>query len=90
MTQSNNDKDPLHGVTLQMILRDVVDLYGYKELATMTRIKSFQQENSPLLKPILKFLRKTPWAREKIEFIYTRDIKKIETMKEMKALKAKK
>ena len=67
-----------------MILRDVIDLYGYKELANMTKIKSFEQKESPILKPILKFLRKTPWAREKVEQIYVRDLKKIAAMKEKK------
>ena len=78
-----NQKDLLHGIKLEMILRDVIDLYGYKELATMTKIRCFEQEDKPkpIMKPILKFLRKTPWAREKIESIYLRDLEKISVMK---------
>lgn len=79
--KKSNDKS--HGITLSMILRDVVDLYGYKELARMTKIKSFEQEN-PTLKPILKFLRKTPWAREKVEYLFTNNTAKIAAMKAKK------
>lgn len=64
-----------------MILRDVIDLHGYKELLSMTKIRAFEQEAKPIMKPILKFLRKTPWAREKIENIYLRDLEKIALMK---------
>lgn len=81
MVNQTNSNDPLHGITLQEILRDVIDLYGYKELFIMTKIRSFDQEDKPILKPILKFLRKTPWAREKIQSIYLRDFKKIAAMK---------
>ena len=83
MLKSNKSKDPLHGITLQMMLRDVIDLYGYKELNVMTGIKKFDQEGKTFIKPILKFLRKTPWAREKIEYIYRRDLSKIMKMKEI-------
>jgi uncharacterized protein (DUF2132 family) len=78
-----NTNDKQHGLTLSMILRDVVDLYGYKELARITKIKSFEQEN-PTLKPILKFLRKTPWAREKVELLFKNNTSKIEAMKAKK------
>lgn len=88
MSESKNSNDPLHGTTLQMILRDVIDLYGYKELLSMTKIRAFDQEAKPILKPILKFLRKTPWAREKIEFIYVRDLQKIADMKAKKETKS--
>ncbi len=78
---SRTSKDPMHGITLEMLLRDVIDLYGYKELAKMTKIRAFEQQDKPIMKPILKFLRKTPWARGKIEVIYLRDLKKIVAMK---------
>jgi uncharacterized protein (DUF2132 family) len=78
---SSQSKDPLHGITLAMILRDVIDLYGYKELGSMTNIRAFEQKDKAIMKPILKFLRKTPWARKKIEDIYLRDLKKITSMK---------
>ena len=81
MSDSENSNDPLHGIKLEMILRDVIDLYGYKELLSMTKIRCFDQESKPIMKPILKFLRKTPWAREKIEAIYIRDLSKIAAMK---------
>jgi uncharacterized protein (DUF2132 family) len=80
---SKNENDKQHGITLAMILRDVVDLFGYKELARMTKIKSFEQDN-PTLKPILKFLRKTPWAREKVEHLFNNNTTKIESMKARK------
>jgi uncharacterized protein (DUF2132 family) len=81
VTDSSNSRDLLHGITLEMLLRDVIDLHGYKELFAMTKIRAFEQEAKPIMKPILKFLRKTPWAREKIENIYLRDLEKIALMK---------
>ncbi len=81
MSDSDNSRDLLHGITLEMILRDIIDLHGYKELLSMTKIRAFEQEAKPIMKPILKFLRKTPWAREKIENLYLRDLEKIALMK---------
>ena len=61
-------KDPLHGKTLQMILVDLVELYGWEELYRDVKINCFI--NMPSIKSSLKFLRKTPWARKKVEDLY--------------------
>ncbi|MCU7916312.1 MAG: VF530 family protein [Candidatus Thiodiazotropha sp. (ex Gloverina cf. vestifex)] len=63
--QPNN---PLHGVTLEMILNHLVDHYGWDELGQIIKIKCFTHQ--PSIKSSLKFLRKTPWAREKVEALY--------------------
>ena len=66
-SQANN---PLHGVTLEMILTRLVAHYGWQELGAMINIKCFNQD--PSIKSSLKFLRRTPWAREKVERLYLR------------------
>jgi len=63
-------KNPLHGVTLEMILTDLVEHYGWEQLGQTINIKCFTHE--PGIKSSLKFLRKTPWAREKVEGLYLR------------------
>ena len=63
-------KNPLHGVTLEMILTDLVERCGWEELGRAINIKCFNHE--PGIKSSLKFLRKTPWAREKVESLYLR------------------
>jgi uncharacterized protein (DUF2132 family) len=65
MQQPNN---PLHGVTLERILLRLVDHYGWDELGQRINIRCFQSD--PSIKSSLKFLRKTPWAREKVEALY--------------------
>lgn len=60
MTRSSN-QDPLHGVTLEMLLTRLVEKYGWEELASRIDIKCFT--NDPSIASSLKFLRKTPWAR---------------------------
>ena len=67
MPQANN---PLHGITLEMILTQLVDYYGWERLGRMIAINCFT--NSPSIKSSLKFLRKTPWARKKVETLYLR------------------
>ena len=64
--QQNND--PLHGVTLEQILNRLVDHYGWEDLGIYIDINSFN--NNPSVKSSLKFLRKTPWARKKVEKLY--------------------
>jgi uncharacterized protein (DUF2132 family) len=64
-TQANN---PLHGITLEGILTELVEHYGWSEMGRMIDIKCFNQE--PSIKSSLKFLRKTPWARTKVEELY--------------------
>jgi len=61
-------RDPLHGVTLEMILNQLVQQYGWVELGKRIPIRCFTHE--PSLKSSLKFLRRTPWARKKVEELY--------------------
>ena len=63
--QSNN---PLHGVTLETVVVKLVEYYGWDELANKININCFK--NDPSVKSSLKFLRKTPWAREQVEHLF--------------------
>ena len=65
---NDQTKNPLHGITLENILNQLVDFYGWEKLGRHINIKCFQ--NDPSIKSSLKFLRKTPWAREKVEGFY--------------------
>lgn len=65
--------DPLHGKTLEAILNHLVEKYGWEELGQRIRIKSFT--DNPSIKSSLTFLRKTPWARTKVEELYIRSLK---------------
>ena len=67
MSESKN-KDPLHGVTLEAILIKLVDFYGWEQLGNMITINCFI--SNPSIKSSLKFLRRTPWARKKVEELY--------------------
>ena len=69
--QPNN---PLHGITLEMILTRLVEQYGWEGLGQRIDIKCFKID--PSLKSSLKFLRKTPWAREKVESLYLHTVKR--------------
>lgn len=60
--------DPLHGVTLEMILRHLVETIGWKEMGARIPIRCFNEHPSVISS--LKFLRKTPWARRKVEDLY--------------------
>ena len=60
--------DPLHGITLQKILEELVEYYGWDELGMEIHINCFN--NDPSIESSLKFLRKTPWARKKVELLY--------------------
>jgi len=60
--------DPLHGVTLEMIVTRLVDYYGWDELGKRINIRCFNYD--PSIKSSLKFLRKTPWARKQVEDLY--------------------
>lgn len=70
-----NPKNPLHGITLQIILEDLIQFYGFDTLGELIKIKCFT--DNPSLKSSLTFLRKTPWAREKVEELYLKTIPKI-------------
>jgi uncharacterized protein (DUF2132 family) len=61
---------PLHGVTLKMIVTRLVEKYGWEELGQKININCFTKD--PSISSSLKFLRKTPWAREKVESLYLR------------------
>jgi uncharacterized protein (DUF2132 family) len=63
--QPNN---PLHGITLEMILTNLVEHYGWEELGKRIPIHCFI--DNPSIKSSLKFLRRTPWARKKVETLY--------------------
>jgi uncharacterized protein (DUF2132 family) len=65
-------KNPLHGVTLEMVLTRLVERHGWEELGRIVNIRCFTHE--PSIKSSLKFLRKTPWAREKVEALYLRGL----------------
>ncbi|MCX5782555.1 MAG: VF530 family protein [Elusimicrobia bacterium] len=67
---SHKSKDPLHSVTLEMILQRLVEHYGWEKLGRDVRIRCFNFE--PSIKSSLTFLRKTPWARKKVEDLYIR------------------
>lgn len=64
-TKSN---DPLHGITLEMIVTRLVEHYGWEELGKRIPIRCFT--NNPSIKSSLTFLRRTPWARKKVEDLY--------------------
>ena len=60
--------DPLHGKTLEMIIKHLVEMYGWEELAKLIPINCFK--SNPSINSSLKFLRKTAWARKKVEELY--------------------
>lgn len=61
-------KDPLHGMTLEKILEALVEKFGWEELGTIITIRCFTYD--PSIKSSLAFLRKTPWARKKVEDLF--------------------
>lgn len=65
---NSHPNDPLHGYTLEIIVTRLVEEYGWDELAERIRIRCFA--NDPSIKSTLKFLRKTPWARNKVEKLF--------------------
>ena len=73
--QSNTSKNPLHGITLQRILETLVEFYGFNTLGELIKIKCFT--DNPSIKSSLTFLRKTDWARKKVEELYVRTLPKL-------------
>ncbi|MEP6990931.1 MAG: VF530 family protein [bacterium] len=65
--------DPLHGVTLQKMLEHLVATYGWDGLARSIDLRCFT--NDPSIKSSLTFLRRTPWARTKVEALYLRSLR---------------
>ena len=65
---NQNPNNPLHGIKLEMIIEKLVEHYGWDELGHRINIRCFNSD--PSVKSSLKFLRKTAWAREKVENLY--------------------
>ena len=72
-SQINN---PLHGITLQQILEKLIDFYGFDTLSELIKIKCFT--DNPSIKSSLTFLRKTDWARKKVEDLFIKTLPKFE------------
>lgn len=68
MTITDQPNNPLHGITLQSIVTALVAYYGWEGLAERIPVRCFS--NDPSISSSLKFLRKTPWARDKVEALY--------------------
>ena len=65
-------KDPLHGITLEAILNELVARLGWEEMGRKVEIRCFTHD--PSVKSSLVFLRRTPWARAKVEQLYVQEI----------------
>jgi uncharacterized protein (DUF2132 family) len=74
MHPSGQSNDPLHGLTLEKIVTHLVESYGWEELAQHIKINCFI--SNPSIQSSLKFLRKTPWARTKVELFYKYSLRK--------------
>lgn len=73
--ENNHPNNPLHGITLQKMLEQLVDFYGFDALGELIKIKCFN--DNPSIKSSLTFLRKTDWARKKVEDLYIRTLPKL-------------
>ncbi|HMH20811.1 MAG TPA: VF530 family protein [Puia sp.] len=74
MQSKNPSNDPLHGITLETIINQLVASYGWEQLGENIRINCFT--SNPSVQSSLKFLRKTPWARTKVEDFYKYALRK--------------
>ncbi len=72
MNNVNQPNNPLHGKTLEMILNHLVNHYGWEEMGRRITIRCFM--DNPSVSSSLKFLRKTPWARKKVEKLYMESV----------------
>jgi uncharacterized protein (DUF2132 family) len=70
MSEGERKQDPLHGITLETLLTELVEQYGWESLAQQIPINCFSK--NPSIASSLKFLRRTPWARAKVEALYLR------------------
>ena len=70
-------KNPLHGITLEMMLTRLVEFYGWEKLSSYVDIRCFKYD--PSVGSSLHFLRRTPWARKKVEELYISSRKKFES-----------
>jgi uncharacterized protein (DUF2132 family) len=73
MTPQSHPNDPLHGVTLERVLRAVVARHGWREMAERIPVRCFMFD--PTISSSLVFLRKTPWARKRLEDWYVADLR---------------
>ena len=73
--ENKSSKDPLHGITLQKIVEQLVQYYGFDTLGELIKIKCFNK--NPSVKSSLTFLRKTDWARKKVEELYVNTLPKL-------------
>lgn len=73
-TANPQPNNPLHGITLKTIIEELVKNYGWDEMGWKIDIRCFNE--NPSVKSSLTFLRKTPWAREKVEQLYIKMIKR--------------
>ena len=73
--ENNHSNNPLHGVTLQKIVEELVSFYGFDTLGELIKIRCFNE--NPSIKSSLTFLRKTDWARKKVEELYIRTLPKL-------------
>lgn len=73
--EKQQSKDPLHGITLQKIVEQLVQYYGFDTLGELIKIKCFNE--NPSVKSSLTFLRKTDWARKKVEELYVKTLPKL-------------
>lgn len=69
-------KDPLHGITLQKIVEQLVAHYGFDTLGELIKVKCFT--DNPSVKSSLTFLRKTDWARKQVEDLYVKSLPKLQ------------
>lgn len=74
MDNTSQPNNPLHGVTLEMVVKKLQDHYGWEVLGYLLNVNCFN--NNPSIKSSLKFFRKTPWARTKLEDLYLSLIEK--------------
>lgn len=72
--ENKQPNNPLHGITLQNMLEQLVDFYGFDTLGELIKIKCFTVD--PSIKSSLTFLRKTDWARTKVEQLYIKTLPK--------------
>jgi uncharacterized protein (DUF2132 family) len=76
--ENKDSKDPLHGITLKLIVEQLVHYYGFDTLGELIKIKCFNE--NPSINSSLKFLRKTDWARKKVEELYVKTLPKLNTI----------
>lgn len=74
MEKNEHRNNPLHGINLKQIVNGLVDEFGWEELGERIKIRCFRHD--PSVNSCLKFLRRTPWARTKVENLYIRTIMK--------------